>query len=60
MIGMVTSAVRDTITNAMLRTKLAAIAINDSACQVLFARSNMMTGKASVTAHSANSWLWSM
>ena len=60
MMGMVTSAVRDTTTNAILATKLSAIALSNSACMILFVRSRVTIGKASATAHRANSWLWSM
>ena len=36
MIGMVTSAVRETMTKAMLTIKPTAMAISNSACQILF------------------------
>ncbi len=42
--GMVTSAVRDTMTNAMLTTKLSASATSNSAGQDFSARSSVMTG----------------
>ena len=41
---MVTSAVRDTMTNAMLAMKLAAIATSSNACQIFLSRSSVMTG----------------
>ena len=44
MIGMVTSAVRDTMTKVMLTMKLTAIAISNSACQIFLSRSSVMTG----------------
>ena len=44
MIGIVTSAVRETTTNTMLTTKLSAIAISSTAGQILLARSSVMTG----------------
>ncbi len=60
MIGIVTSAVREITTNIMLTRKLKAIAANSAASQNRFVRRNVMTGKASATAHSVNSWLWSI
>ena len=60
MIGIVTSAVRETTTNIMLSRKLNAMTANSAASQILFVRRNVMTGKASATAHSVNSWLWSI
>ena len=44
MIGIVTSAVRDTMTNAMLTTKLSASAISNSAGRIFPARSRVTTG----------------
>ena len=44
MTGTVTSAVRDTITNAMLMTRLKTIAISNAASQILFARRKIMMG----------------
>ncbi len=57
MIGTVTSAVRETTTKAMLTRKLSDSAPNSSAGTIFCSRSNAITGKASTTAHSANSWL---
>ena len=57
MIGIVTMAVRDTMTNAMLTMKPSEIAPSARACQILFIRSRLKIGYASATAHSANSWL---
>ena len=44
MIGIVTSAVRETTSNLMLISKLAAMAANSAASPVLFIRSSVMTG----------------
>ncbi len=44
MIGIVTSAVRETTTNIMLASKPNAIAASSTASQVLSARSDVMTG----------------
>ena len=44
MIGIVTSAVRDTTTNNMLTTKPREIAMSNAASQILFARQRVMTG----------------
>jgi len=44
MIGMVTSAVRDTLTNIMLTTKLEETTMSNTAGKVLFAHSRVMTG----------------
>ncbi len=44
MIGIVTSAVRDTMTNIMLTTKLRETAISNAAISVLFARSSVTMG----------------
>ena len=44
MIGIVTIAVRETITNAMLTMKPSEIAPSTSACHILFARSRRMIG----------------
>ena len=57
MIGIVTSAVRDTETNIMLTTKLSAMAPSSAACQIFPARSSAITRKVGATAHNANSWL---
>ena len=44
MTGMVTSAVRDTVTNIMLTTKLRETAICSTAGQIVFARSRATIG----------------
>ena len=44
MSGMVTSAVRETTTNAILAKKLNEMAISSSACQDFFSRNNVTTG----------------
>ena len=44
MIGIVSSAVRETMTNSMLPTKLRATAASSTASPILFARSNVITG----------------
>ena len=44
MIGIVTIAVRETITNAMLTIKPSEIAPSTSAGQILFVRSRLMIG----------------
>ena len=41
---MVTSAVRDTTTNAMLTTKLSETAISSTASKILFVRSSVTIG----------------
>ena len=44
MTGMVTSAVRDTVTNIMLSTKLRETAISSAVDQILFPRSKAAIG----------------
>ena len=44
MIGIVTSAVRDTMTNIILTTKLKESAMSSTASKILFARSRVMIG----------------
>ena len=44
MMGIVTSAVRDTVTNIMLSMKLKDTAINSAPAQILFARNNATIG----------------
>ena len=44
MIGIVTSAVRDTMTNIMLTTKPKDTAMSNAASEFLFARRNVMIG----------------
>jgi len=54
---MVASAVREMTTKLMLTTKPRAMAVSSAASGILLLRRNVRIGKASATAHSANSWL---
>ena len=44
MIGIVTIAVRETMTNTILTTKFSETAIGNSACQIFLSRSSVMMG----------------